>query len=107
MIGIVCPVTNTRLTEIIPGRPHKIADQLWIFLDPFPVVGQIRHHRFGADHHTVRVFLGIGIVAGRGVVKPQNVERLCRAEASTVALSAATHKKHQRTELLCHRVKKG
>ena len=93
-VGVVSP-SHAALSQVIPGGPYEIANQLRIFLDPFPIIGQIRRHGFRAHHDTVRISDRIRVVPGGGVVQTQNIELFRRTAAGLVPPGAGGHEEHQ------------
>ena len=72
----VGPGADTGLTQIVPGRPHKVADQIGKLAYHGPVLRQILGEGFAADDNAVRVCLFLQPIAAGGVVVARDVQHV-------------------------------
>ena len=101
-VGMVCPVSHAGLPDIVPGGPHKVADDLRQSFYPLPVVGKISSHGLGSHHDTIRILLRVRLIPGRSVVQADDIQRFRRSPAGPVSLFPGAHKEHQRSQFLGH-----
>ena len=65
--------TDARLSQIIPARPHKVADDIGEFFHQLPVMIQVLGQGLGPDNDAIRMERTVLLVSGRGVVVTANI----------------------------------
>ena len=84
----VGPCADAHLAEVVPRRPHKIADQIGVLLDHCPVFGNVLREGLTAHHHAVGVGLALQRVAAGGIVIARNVQRIQHRGSNAIGLFA-------------------